>query len=97
MRESVKFELYFHLVFVSHFKKKSFFLSLLQVEAAFELITSDPKVNCIFVNIFGGIMRCDVIAAGVIAAARHLHLEIPVVVRLEGAWFPCPYSCVWDT
>lgn len=54
-----------------------------QVQAAFELITSDPSVNCIFVNIFGGIMRCDVIAAGVIAAARNLKLKIPVVVRLK--------------
>lgn len=62
-----------------------------QVQAAFELITSDPEVNCIFVNIFGGIMRCDVIAAGVIAAARNLQLEIPVVVRLKVAQPAPPY------
>eukprot|EP00038_Savillea_parva_P030110 m.75503 g.75503 ORF g.75503 m.75503 type:complete len:465 (+) comp9001_c0_seq1:69-1463(+) len=55
-----------------------------QVQSAFELITSDPDVKCIFVNIFGGIMRCDVIAAGVISAARNLSLKIPVVVRLKG-------------
>jgi len=55
-----------------------------QVEAAFKLITSDPKVNCILVNIFGGIMRCDVIAEGVIRATRNLNLSTPVVLRLQG-------------
>ncbi|XP_064638134.1 succinate--CoA ligase [ADP-forming] subunit beta, mitochondrial-like [Lineus longissimus] len=55
-----------------------------QVTEAFRLITADPKVNAILVNIFGGIMRCDVIAQGVIAAANELSLKIPIVVRLQG-------------
>ena len=55
-----------------------------QVIAAFKIITSDPEVRCILVNIFGGIMRCDIIAEGVIAAAREVDLQIPLVVRLEG-------------
>jgi len=55
-----------------------------QVEAAFKLIISDPEVKCILVNIFGGIMRCDVIADGVLRAAAKLDLRIPVVVRLQG-------------
>ncbi|KAJ2963638.1 hypothetical protein NQZ79_g1456 [Umbelopsis isabellina] len=54
------------------------------VKAAFEIITSDPHVSSAFVNIFGGIMRCDVIAQGIIAAAKDLDLNIPVVVRLQG-------------
>jgi len=55
-----------------------------KVTEAFKIILSDPKVKGIFVNIFGGIMRCDVIAEGVIAAARELGLDRPLVVRLEG-------------
>jgi succinyl-CoA synthetase beta subunit len=55
-----------------------------RVTAGFELITSDPRVRGILVNIFGGIMRCDVIARGVVAAARSLDLQMPLVVRLEG-------------
>merc|ERR1711894_764165 len=55
-----------------------------QVTEAFKLITGDPKVNAIMVNIFGGIMRCDVIAEGIIAAARELNLSTPIVVRLQG-------------
>eukprot|EP00054_Salpingoeca_dolichothecata_P038816 m.14616 g.14616 ORF g.14616 m.14616 type:complete len:454 (+) comp9224_c0_seq2:47-1408(+) len=55
-----------------------------QVTEAFKLITSDPKVSCILVNIFGGIMRCDVIATGIIKATKNLNLKIPVVVRLQG-------------
>ncbi|KAI8384918.1 ATP-grasp domain-containing protein [Radiomyces spectabilis] len=54
------------------------------VKAAFEIITSDPHVTSAFVNIFGGIMRCDVIAEGIIAAAKDLDLNIPLVVRLQG-------------
>lgn len=54
------------------------------VTAAFKIILSDPKVKAILVNIFGGIMKCDVIAEGVIAAAKELGLEIPLVVRLQG-------------
>ena len=55
-----------------------------KVTAAFKIILSDPKVKAIFVNIFGGIMKCDVIAAGVVAAAREVGLKVPLVVRLEG-------------
>lgn len=54
-----------------------------QVKEAFRLITSDVKVQAIMVNIFGGIMRCDVIAQGIIAAAVELELTIPIVVRLQ--------------
>merc|ERR1712158_64792 len=55
-----------------------------QVKEAFKIITGDPKVNAIMVNIFGGIMRCDVIAEGIIAAAEELNLSTPIVVRLQG-------------
>jgi len=55
-----------------------------KVTAAFKIITSDPKVKGILVNIFGGIMKCDVIAEGVIAAVKDVGLKVPLVVRLEG-------------
>ncbi|MEX2127174.1 MAG: ADP-forming succinate--CoA ligase subunit beta [Xanthobacteraceae bacterium] len=55
-----------------------------KVAAAFKIITADPNVKGILVNIFGGIMRCDVIAEGVIAAVREVGLKVPLVVRLEG-------------
>ncbi len=55
-----------------------------RVTAAFKIILSDPNVEGILVNIFGGIMRCDVIAEGVVAAAREMALNVPLVVRLEG-------------
>ncbi|MFN3234043.1 MAG: ADP-forming succinate--CoA ligase subunit beta [Gammaproteobacteria bacterium] len=55
-----------------------------RVREAFKLILSDTKVRAILINIFGGIVRCDLIADGIIAAARETHVEIPVVVRLEG-------------
>jgi succinyl-CoA synthetase beta subunit len=55
-----------------------------KVTQAFKIILKDPKVKAILVNIFGGIMKCDVIAEGVIAAARELQLKVPLVVRLEG-------------
>ncbi len=55
-----------------------------KVTAGFKIILSDPNVKGIFVNIFGGIMKCDIIANGVVAAARELGLEVPVVVRLAG-------------
>ncbi|GGE61169.1 ADP-forming succinate--CoA ligase subunit beta [Actibacterium pelagium] len=55
-----------------------------KVAEAFKIITSDPKVKGILVNIFGGIMRCDVIAEGVVAAVKEVGLEVPLVVRLEG-------------
>ena len=55
-----------------------------KVTAAFKIITRDPAVKGIFVNIFGGIMKCDTIAAGVIAAVKEVGLKVPLVVRLEG-------------
>ena len=55
-----------------------------KVTAAFKIITADPNVKGILINIFGGIMRCDVIAEGVIAAVRDVGLKVPLVVRLEG-------------
>lgn len=55
-----------------------------QVTHAFRLILSDPNLKAIFVNIFGGIMRCDVIAEGVVAAAKTIGLSVPLIVRLEG-------------
>ncbi|KXJ17281.1 succinate--CoA ligase [ADP-forming] subunit beta, mitochondrial [Exaiptasia diaphana] len=55
-----------------------------QVHSAFKIITEDKKVHAILVNIFGGIMRCDIIAEGIISAAKELGLTIPVVVRLQG-------------
>jgi succinyl-CoA synthetase beta subunit len=55
-----------------------------QVTKAFKMILKSPKVRAIFVNIFGGIMKCDVIANGIVAAARELGLKVPLVVRLEG-------------
>lgn len=55
-----------------------------RVTTAFKIILSDPNVEGILVNIFGGIMRCDVIAEGVVAAAREVSLNVPLVVRLEG-------------
>ncbi len=55
-----------------------------RVTAAFKLILRDPNVEGILVNIFGGIMRCDVIAEGVVAAAKEVSLSVPLVVRLEG-------------
>ncbi|MBV8493778.1 MAG: ADP-forming succinate--CoA ligase subunit beta, partial [Alphaproteobacteria bacterium] len=55
-----------------------------RVMIAFKLILSDPNVEAILVNIFGGIMRCDVIAEGIVAAAREVNLHVPLVVRLEG-------------
>ncbi|MCB9989571.1 MAG: ADP-forming succinate--CoA ligase subunit beta [Rhodospirillales bacterium] len=55
-----------------------------KVTAAFKIILSDPKVKGVLVNIFGGIMKCDIIAEGVIAAAKEVKLSVPLVVRLEG-------------
>lgn len=55
-----------------------------KVTAAFKIITSDPNVKGILVNIFGGIMKCDVIAEGVVAAVKEVGLKVPLVVRLEG-------------
>ena len=55
-----------------------------KVTAAFKIILSDPAVQGILVNIFGGIMRCDIIAEGIVAAAREMDIKVPLVVRLEG-------------
>ena len=55
-----------------------------KVTEAFKIILSDPNVKGIFVNIFGGIMKCDVIATGVVEAAKQVGLNVPLVVRLEG-------------
>jgi succinyl-CoA synthetase beta subunit len=55
-----------------------------QVTKAFSMILSSPKVRAIFVNIFGGIMKCDIVANGIVAAAKSLGLSVPLVVRLEG-------------
>ncbi len=55
-----------------------------KVTAAFKIILSDPAVKGILVNIFGGIMRCDIIADGIVAAAKDVNLSVPLVVRLEG-------------
>jgi len=55
-----------------------------RVKIAFEILLSDPNVKAIFINIFGGIMKCDVIASGVVAAAKQIGLNIPLIVRLEG-------------
>jgi succinyl-CoA synthetase beta subunit len=55
-----------------------------QVKTAFSIILKSPRVKGIFVNIFGGIMRCDIVASGIVAAAKELGLKVPLVVRLEG-------------
>jgi succinyl-CoA synthetase beta subunit len=55
-----------------------------QVKNAFRILLSDPEVKAVFINIFGGILRCDVLATGVVAAAKDLHVKIPIVVRMEG-------------
>jgi succinyl-CoA synthetase beta subunit len=56
-----------------------------KVAEAFKIILQDPDVKGVFVNIFGGIMRCDVIAQGVIEAAREVHCPLPIVVRMDGS------------
>ena len=56
----------------------------MQVIEAFNILTTDKQVKAILVNIFGGIMRCDVIASGIVAAAKKVGIKIPLVVRLEG-------------
>jgi succinyl-CoA synthetase beta subunit len=55
-----------------------------QVKNAFRILISDPHVRAVFVNIFGGILRCDVLASGVVNAAKELRLKVPVVIRMEG-------------
>eukprot|EP00884_Botryococcus_braunii_P023605 jgi/Botrbrau1/9929/Bobra.0012s0027.1 len=55
-----------------------------QVVAAFKILTSDKQVKALLVNIFGGIMKCDVVAAGIVAAAKEVGVNVPLIVRLEG-------------
>jgi len=55
-----------------------------QIEKAFRILTSDPNVKCILVNIFGGILRCDRVSAGLIQAAKNIEMKLPMVVRLQG-------------
>ncbi|MGH9723354.1 MAG: ADP-forming succinate--CoA ligase subunit beta [Bryobacteraceae bacterium] len=55
-----------------------------QVKNAFRILLSDPNVKAVLINIFGGILRCDTLATGVVAAARDLHIQVPIVVRMEG-------------
>jgi succinyl-CoA synthetase beta subunit len=55
-----------------------------QVKNAFRILIGDSSVKAVFINIFGGILRCDVLATGVVAAAKDLHVKVPVVVRMEG-------------
>ena len=58
-----------------------------QVSAALRIIASDPKVEAILINIFGGIMRCDVIAMGVLSACQKFQLHVPIILRLQGIYF----------
>lgn len=67
------------------------------VEKAFRIITRDANVKCILINIFGGIVRCDMVASGVIAAIRNVDLQIPVVVRLEGTNAEAAHQLVNDS
>ena len=55
-----------------------------QIVEAFKILTADSRVKAILVNIFGGIMKCDVIASGIVAAAKQVSLKVPLIVRLEG-------------
>jgi succinyl-CoA synthetase beta subunit len=55
-----------------------------QVKNAFRILLADASVKAVLINIFGGILRCDTLATGVVAAARDLHIAVPIVVRMEG-------------
>jgi len=55
-----------------------------QIQNAFRILISDKNVKAVLINIFGGILRCDTLATGVVAAARQLNLQVPIVVRMEG-------------
>jgi succinyl-CoA synthetase beta subunit len=55
-----------------------------QIENAFRILASDPSVKAVFINVFGGILRCDRLAEGLIAAVRKLGVRLPIVVRMEG-------------
>jgi succinyl-CoA synthetase beta subunit len=65
-----------------------------QVKEAFKIITADPKVHAILVNIFGGIMRCDVIAEGIIIAANELNIKTPIICRLQVLKFKSYFSLI---
>ena len=65
------------------------------VKKAFQILLRDPKVKSIFINIFGGIMRCDYIAEGVISAAKELKMNIPLIVRLKGTKEAEAKECVF--
>jgi succinyl-CoA synthetase beta subunit len=58
--------------------------SATQIENAFRILLSDPNVRAVLINIFGGILRCDVLADGIVRAARNLGVAVPVVIRMEG-------------
>ena len=64
-----------------------------KIAEAFKIILSDPHVNGVFVNIFGGIMRCDTIAEGIIAAVREVHIAVPLVVRLKAPMSRAARNC----
>jgi succinyl-CoA synthetase beta subunit len=55
-----------------------------QIESAFRILSTDPSVRAVFINVFGGILRCDRLAAGLIAAVQKLGVRMPIVVRMEG-------------
>jgi succinyl-CoA synthetase beta subunit len=55
-----------------------------QIQNAFRILLSDKNVKAVLINIFGGILRCDTLATGVVAAARQLNVQVPIVVRMEG-------------
>ncbi len=61
-----------------------------QVTEAFKILDSDPRVQAILVNIFGGIMKCDIIAKGILQACQQIHLRVPLVVRLAGIIYFAP-------
>jgi succinyl-CoA synthetase beta subunit len=55
-----------------------------QIKNAFHILLADPSVKALLINIFGGILRCDTLATGVVAATRDLHVTLPIVIRMEG-------------
>lgn len=68
-----------------------------QVQKAFELLNADPNVKCILVNIFGGIMKCDIIAQGIINAAKAIGLEKPIIIRLKGTNVEAAVKMIQDS
>lgn len=67
------------------------------IRSAFELITSDPKVTAIFVNIFGGIVRCDDIAQGLVQVVRDMNLRTPIIARLQGTNMEQAHKVIADS